>query len=213
MPFIRCITGSETFKEGSAALIVTLEPQTKFEVPGGKGVFISEAAKNRQHITEQSRPSYLPASTTGVREQGSYWDGNFNVPEGAILRVYGRRKTRFGSRPFIEEGVVFIRAREDGPLQRLQLRRIDSRQSTNAAVIVEGRFDVVSLREAGAARIPIHAQDLQLAKPDKVRAVFIREQIAPERRAPAKTKVEIVRTHDGEEVQVISTRRGRALKL
>lgn len=213
MPFIRCITGSETFREGSAALIVTLEPQNGFEVPGGKGIFISEAAKNRQHVTEQSRPSYLPASTTGVREQGCYWDGNFDVPEGAILRCYARRKIRQGSRPYIEEGVVFIRAREDAALQRLQLRRIDSSQSTNAAVIVEGRFDVISIRDAGAARVPIHALDLQLAKADKVRAVFARTEIAPAKRAPAQVRIETVRSHDGEEVKVASTRRSRAIKL
>lgn len=194
-------------------MIVTLEPSRDFQLPGNKGLFIGEAAKTRQHISEQSRPTFMSASNTGVREQGCYWDGNFDVPDGAILRVFAKRQVRMGSRPHVEQGVVFIRARAEAALQRLQFRRIESSQSTGAAIIVEGRFDIISIRDAGAAQVPLQASDLQFAKSEKVRAVLVLEEVAPAKRAPARTKIETVRTHEGEEVRVASTRHRRALKL
>lgn len=213
MSLIRCITGSESLREGSAAMIVTLAPTPTFPLPENKGLFISEAADQGRHVSIQQRKIFLPASNNGVSEQGCYWEGNYNVPDGMILRVYARRQTRVGSRPYREEGVLFIRVREDAALQRLQLRRIESPQSTGAPVVIEGRFDILSIREVGAAKAPLQGVDLQLGKADKVRSVLVHTEVSPARRAPARANIEVVRTHDGEEVTVVSTRTKRATIL
>ena len=215
MSLIRCITGSESFASGSASLIVTVHPTTRFPIEGSlKGKFISQAAEDANYVAMTQRKVYLPASNNGVREEGAYWDGSYNVPDSLILRVYARRRARNAFGRAVEgAGVVYLRAREDGPLQRLQLNRIDHPHSTNAPVIIEGRYDIISLRDVAAAGGYIETADLQLGKAEQVAAVLTRVDVAPARRAPAKIKVETVRDHDGEEVRVTSTRTKRATNL
>jgi hypothetical protein len=215
MSLIRAITGTETFSNGNAKMIVTVHPTTRFPLPPAvKSKFIGECAKNGNHVSTGQRAIYLPASNNGVREQGNFWDGTFNVPEGLVLRVYATRRERSASGRLIEQsGVIYIRARDEGALQRLQLRRIDHPQSTNAPVFIEGRFDIISLREVAAAGGQIDAKDLAQAKPERVGEVFAHEQVAPARRAAAKLKVEVVRGQDGETTNVVTTRTKRATNL
>lgn len=212
MSLIRCITGSESFATGSASLIVTVHGTTAFPVPGPRPKFISEAAKEALYIASAQRPIYLPSSNNGVREQGCYWDGNYTVPDGMILRVLAKRRARSG-RVVESSGVVFLRAREDAALQRLTFNRIDHHQSTGAPVIIEGRFDVLSLRDVAAAGGAITVVDLTLGKANFVQDVLTLTEVAPARRAPAKVKIEKVTAHDGSEVIIASTRTKRATNL
>lgn len=215
MSIIRAITGSETFSTGSSKVIVTLHATTRFPLPPAiKSKFIGECAKNGNHVSTGQRSIYLPASNNGVREQGNFWDGTFNVPEGLILRVWANRRERSaGGRLTEDTGVVFLRSRDEGPLQRLQLNRIDHPQSTNAAVIIEGRFDIISLREVAAAGGQIDARDLAWAKPERVGAVLTKHDVAPARRAAAKVKIETVTGQDGETTNVVTSRTKRATNL
>lgn len=212
MSLIRCITGSEAFATGSASLIVTVHPTATFPIAGARPKFISEAAKEALYVASAQRPIYLPSSNNGVREQGCYWDGTYTVPEGMILRVLAKRRSREG-RLIESSGVVFLRAREDASLQRLTFHRIDHHQSTNAPVIIEGRFDVLSLRDVAAAGGSITTTDMALGKSPAVQSVLTLTEVAPARRAPAKVKMETVRDHDGAAVHVASTRTKRATNL
>lgn len=215
MTLIRVITGTETFSTGSAKLIVTLHPTTQFPLGAVASNFIGECAKNGQHVSIGQRAAFLPSSNNGVLEQGNYWDGIYNVPEGLILRVFANRRERNHATHRATEGfgVVYIRARDDGPLQRLQLMRIDHHQSTNAPVIIEGRYDIISLREVAAAGGAITTKDMTMAKPENVGLVLTQADIAPARRAAAKVKVEVVRDHDGGTVNVVLIRTKRATNL
>lgn len=219
MTMLRCITGSETFREGSASLLVSLmhtpdKPlEGKRDYAPGKGMFISKAAKAGLHSRELARPIYLPAANNGVSELGSFWDGNFEVEDGVILKVYARRRVQFGSRPMIEQGVVFIQVRAQAPLNRLILNRIPSDHSTRAPVIIEGRFDILTLREAGAAKVALTPDDLSLSKPDKVRAVMDHVEVSPAIKPKGRVKVERVIDHSGAAVTVTTTRTRRPIDL
>lgn len=213
MSLIRCITGSESFSAGSASLIVTAVPTTDFAFPDN-GIFIGEAAKQGRYIATPNRPVYLPASNNGVTEQGCYWDGTFMVPDGVVLRVFAKRRERIAAgRATDYSGVVFIRAREDAALYRLTLQRIVHTQSTGADVLVEGRFDVLSLREAGAAGVPLTNADLTLSRNGRAQSVLRAEVLQAARRERGKVKIEKMTDHEGAVVNVMTTRSRRATNI
>lgn len=212
MSLIRCITGSESFSSGSASLIVTALKTTQFAFPDD-GLFISEAVKQGRYIASTSRAIYLPASNNGVSEQGCYWDGSFMVPDGIILRIFAKRRERIGGRAIEHSGVVFIRAREDAALNRLTLQRIDHHQSTGADVLIEGRFDILSLRDVGAAGGSIKNADLALSRRDRVSAVLTAQVIQAARTERGRVKVERMTDHEGAVTNVMTTRNKRAIDI
>ena len=217
MALIRIITGSESFACGNSNMIVSVMPCRGFPLPEDKPIFIGDAAKRRLVVSTPSRPSYISASTSGIREQGQWFDGNYEVPDGAVLRVFARQQARVGGRRGIAEqpkvALIFLKARADGPLQRIQLQTINDQFSAQVPVVIEGRYDVLSIREAGALRVPITEQDMRQARPERVRELLSKTEIAPARRAPERSTRETVRTHDGEAVTVETKRTSRAINL
>ena len=215
MPLIRCITGTESFRSGSASFTVTIPAQRDFPgLPVPRGIFISEAAKQTLHVSAQSRPSFLPSSRTGLREQGNYFDGTFVVPEGMILRLNGVRRPRFqGQAMPVKHGLVLIRARDDGPLNRVTFTRIEDDLSTNTPVFVEGRFDVISIRDAVTAGVSIEADDLGNSRPAAVSSVMTKAVVQPARTGAVKVRAETITNNEGEQVRVVSKRVARPLKL
>lgn len=214
MTLIRTMTGSESFSTGSANLLVNLIGTRDFPVE--KPIFISEAAKAGLHIRAQNRATYLAASINGMREQGGYFDANYEVPDGCILRIFSKVRLRVGGRnglPLERQGVVYIRPRADAAMNRLTLQRVEANNSTNAPVLIEGRFDILSLREVTAAGGTFNSADLAMSRPDAVAHVLRKEEISPARSAPVRLKTETVRNHEGETVKVASTRPRRAIVL
>jgi len=217
MTTIKCVTGSESFRNGSSAMIVSCMGTRDFDFTGAtgftapRGLFISEATKQGRYVTSPRRATYLPAANNGIRDHGNWWSGDYEVPEGMVLRVYARRRTT-GSRRN-EEGIVFIQAREAAPLNRLRLNTFDNEHSASIPVIVEGRFDILTLREAGVLGVHLDQEALLLSKADRVLEVMSRQIVAREREARAKIRSERVTDHTGEQRVVTTSRKKRATRL
>jgi hypothetical protein len=107
---------------------------------------------------------------------------------------------------------MYIRIREDAALRRLTLNTISDNQSADVPVVIEGRFDILSLREAGQAGVAIVNEDLMLTKVDAVRGVLVHEQLAAQTQAPVRVQRETVKV-DNEDVVVQTARRPRAINL
>lgn len=219
MTLLRCITGSETFDNGSASLLLSMVESQQFPMASkkgyvpGRGLFASEAAKMGFHARQTQRPVYLPAAANGVRELGCYWDSTIDIDPGVILKLYARRSLRIGSRPSVDQGTVFIQIRDAAPLNRLTLHRISNDMSTNAPVLIEGRFDILSLRDAGAAKVAISAEDLSLSRAERVRSVLEHTEVAPALQPRGKVKIERVTDHTGQQRIVTTTRSRRPIDL
>jgi len=213
------MNGSESFGQGSSSLIVQLVPCTALQLPEGKPVFVGDAAKRALGGVNipAGRPVYVPASRTGLKEQGAWFDGNYELPTGTILRVCAQRRERVGGRTGHalppKNGTAYIRIRADAALRRLTLKTIDSEQSADVPVVIEGRFDVLSLREVGAAGVRFDQNDVLSTKADAVRGVLDHTEIASELQRQQKTVRESVETPTGERVSVDVTRRPRAINL
>lgn len=218
MSLIRIVTGSETFQSGSSGLLAQVVKCNGVQTPNGKPMFISDAAKGATAgITQPTRSTFLPASRVGMSEMGNWFDGQFDVPEGVIIRLFGRRQDRSqaalrAGNGAAKRGVVYIRLREGAALRRLTLNTIDDNMTSNIPVVVEGRYDILSLREAGAAGVAITTEDLQLTKPDAVRGVLVHTEVAPMRAVADKAVIETVRVGD-EAVTVTTRRKPRAVNL
>jgi len=217
MAIIRCISGSESFATGTTKFYISLAHTEQDPLPDRKMVYLSQAAKAGLNIAESGRVNIHPASTTGLREQGNWFDNNFNVRDGLVLKLYAHSERRIGGRNSnqlqVTKAVMFIRAREDAAARRITLERIPDRLATSTAVLVEGRFDILSLRQAGALGVPLSNNDLLMSGIDRVRSVLTHEELSPARASIEKTVVERVETGDGNEVTVKSKRRSRAINL
>ena len=219
MPLVRLVTGSESFKGGTSGLLAHVVATSAGKCQDARPLFVSDAAKQSKYgITQPARSVYLPAANNGVAESGNWFDGNFVLPEGTILRLFGRRHERVGGRNGhllpLRRAVVFIRIREGAATRRLQLTKIEDASSSNVAVAIEGQYDILSLREAASYGVMLTNEDLTLSKVDAVREVFVHTTLSGQRVTRQKTKTETIRTADNPEgVQVSMKRSPRAINL
>lgn len=196
MALIRIMSGSETYAQGSSKLFV--------QVAGRDGyTFVSDAAKKpNSGIVLDGRPAYVPAARSGMREQGGWFDGNYNVADDTVLRLTGQRTERVGGRTGFKRGPfrghMFIRTRAKAALRRIALITVTADQSALVHVLIEGRFDVLSVKEAGRLGAPLERADLAHSKVEAVREVFTHTVLQGEREGRTR---QIVKNVDGKTVR------------
>lgn len=190
MALMRIMSGSETFPQGSASLSV--------QVAGRGGyTFVSEAAKkDNSGVVLDGRPAYIPAARSGLREQGGWFDANYDIAEGTVLRLMGKRTERLGGRNGIKRGPfrghMFIAARANAALRRLQFITLTADQSALVNVMVEGRFDVLSIREAGRMKAPLQPEDLRHSKVADVQELFNHTILSGHREGKKRVEIKTV---------------------
>jgi len=217
MSIIRCISGSETFSTGFTKLYISVVHSDDFPLQDRKPVYLSNAAKAGLNISEAGRLQVHAASTTGLREQGNWFDNSFNVRDGVVLKIFAHKQHRIGGRASnqldVTKAAMFIQAREGAAARRIELSRLRDRLATTTPVIIEGRFDVLSLKQVGALGAPLSNTDLLMSGVEKVRAVLSHTELSPAKSSIQRTVVERVETGDGELTTVKTKRQSRAINL
>lgn len=219
---LRAVTGTESLEHGTSGLTLQVCKGPKFTVWRYRQVieFISNITKTAipsEPVYALGRPTVLSAASSSVQEQGRWFDQTFHVLEGVVLRISARKQVRVGGRggrnAAQESAVMFISPRADAALRRIEFMTIDDPTSNRIPVVIEGRFDVLSLRQAASLGATITPQDITLGTPEKVQSLLMMHVQSPEKSTPPKKVTTKVKTTDGDEVTVATTRRRRATRI
>lgn len=130
-------------------------------------------------------------------EVGGRWHKQgYDFNEGTIIKIWVRRKGNLRSAP--EIGAVYLRMRENGPLQRLRIPLLGQTDSVLGDATYEGRFDLLTLKEVAKAGIIINADYAYQASRVQASKVIFAE-ILEQEREPVRVEVhaEVVQTVAG----------------
>lgn len=218
MTLITAMSGSEKLSDGTSRLMIRVIPCRSFPAAPGlpEGCFLSEAVNAVSTVNAISRANRYPASQSGLPDQGYWYRGDYDIQDGQIIKLIGMRRAKsFGSVNRIEEhkAVLFIHIRAQGPLNRITLNTVNCIQSINVPVTVEGRFDILSLRQVGMSGGTIMSSDMADARPQYVDKVFTKTIIQPAIRATDAAQRVAVSTGGENSVIVASTRVRRAINM
>jgi hypothetical protein len=150
---------------------------------------------------------------------GTWWQSVYEVPDGLILKVFGQRTMRassYGARGgnLTQTGALLIKTRADAALRSIQCQTTGNTRATFSDVRIEGRFDVLSLRDAVQQGVIINmSYAKQFVAHQDIAALFRETLMDAEIAAPAQAATVTVRNDEGNEVQITTRKRRRAINF
>lgn len=201
--------GMENLPDASAKSHVFVVPTARLPF-GGKETHLGIAAKQRNGISATGVQT-LPAAP-GLRDETGRWtQGNYTIPEGTLLKIFGQRSGAFGQMRV--SASMFIQLREDAAFQSVATRLSGHQKAAFTTAPVQGRFDILTVEQARAlgAEVPpvFEGQFNELL----VSRVFQLTVMEGERATAPVTTAKTISNSHGEEVVVQTTRKARALDL
>ena len=153
----------------------------------------------------------LPAVPGHNELMGKWTTGTYELPEGLLVTVYGRRKLSAMVAGRHTEARVVLRVREHGPLIRLQGNLTGDSRTPASKVLFEGRVDMLTPQEA----ISEGAQITGLSRYDSpnVTALFTTTELSPELEQRVVVRQEEIKNAEGEVVRVPSAQPRRRLQV
>lgn len=216
---ISLFTGSETFPSGACKLHVLGIPTQSYP-RGGKGpIHIGLAAKdnNPSFPVRQTAAQKLPAAAGSSVTLGTWWRSTYDVPEGMLLEVFGSINasgSSFGSSTGrTTAGAVLIQMRAHAALRRITFNRQPDRMASVQSLTVEGRFDIVQLRDLAEHRPQVTSTDIMHLSANAVRTLFSSTVIDAEVTSRPELVRERIKTPEGNSVEIVKTQHRRALDL
>lgn len=211
MPIISCTVGRENFADRSAVVSLQFTPSRAY--PGRAQGLDMMARGDAAVAARMGALTTIPAGQ-GMRADivGQWSTGSYDVREGAVLRLGLARREAAGSVQL--SAAMLLRMRADAALVRVAVILTGHPRATMTRAIVEGRFDILSPQEA-AAQLGVVTPPAYLPQfaPSLRSRAFEVVELERQRAAPAVQHRETVTNSDGQEVQVTTTRRRRALDL
>ncbi|KRW94259.1 hypothetical protein [Paracoccus sp. MKU1] len=216
---IQVTTGSESFKTGASKYHVFVVPSTRYNLPDRKEQHIGIVQRlNLPSIpVRQVSAERSPAAAGSMVDLGSWTKTTFEVPDGLILKVWGQR-TLSGAAIGADRGVtgigaMLIQTRASAALRRITCLRVPDRQASVTTVTLEGRFDVLTLRDAAEQGAALPMDRIGQFTSPAARQIFAVHQIDGELSARPVATVETVKGERGEAVQVQTVKMRRAIDL
>lgn len=206
---IQCTTGFENFSNGSAKAHVFVVPTARML---GKELHISIAAKGAYAgLRKVGVETRQPAAPNLRRELGEWTTTSYEVPEGMILKVFGNRSSGWGGVRVMAN--QFLRVRSDAALRRVSVVLSGNPQASLSRAHIEGRFDLVTLSEALLVGVTVPPSFRPAFDESMQRRAFEYQEVSPEMRSVAVAETRVVTNSAGEERQIGTTTRRRALDL
>lgn len=201
-------TGHENFQTGSAKSYLFVTPT---RATPGKEMHIGIASRAGGGIRQVGSPQSVPAAPGMRPEMGKWTTCNYNIPEGTLLKLFASRSGGFGSMRI--QASLFLLARDHAAFRRVSTILTGHPKATFSRVQVEGRFDIITVDEAIrlGANVPAHFRGT--FDESMTRRAFEIVEVDREIAAAPVQHVEVVENSQGEEVEVVRRRRGRALDL
>lgn len=206
---LQCITGFENFPNASAKAHVFVCPSARFL---GKEMHIGVAARGAYpNVRKVGMETKIPAAPGMLREMGEWTTASYEVPDGMILKVFGSRSGGWGGMRVMAN--QFIRARQDAALRRINVVLTGSDRASLTRATIEGRFDLVPLAEALLTGVLVPPSFRPSFDEAVQRRAFEYMELDREVRSEAVVRNRTVTRDDGQEVQISTSERRRALDL
>ena len=208
MPLLQTTTGFETFAQSSAKVYAFHMPTRQFP---GKENNLSVVARGGGGIQAVGVPNQFPPAA-GIRpEMGKWTTQTFDIPEGALVKVFAHRSAGFGQMRVMASMVLRIRA-------QAALRRVGAILTQNSKAVItranfEGRFDILRVHEAQALGAIIPPTFANTFEEHAVRRAFEITELQAELLPPEIIEHRVVENTSGEQTAVTTVRRRRAIDL
>lgn len=154
MNLISVKSGKANMQTATSECYVFYTPRPATEGEQRVETFIGKAAREfrglpNSVIREHGSAIVVPSLSDMPQEIGGLFaTANYQVQDGVILKLYAKR--RIGWNGTMKHVVVFIRAREHAAHRVIKFSPVPSNQLAMPWLGVQGRFDIISLKEAEA---------------------------------------------------------------
>lgn len=208
MPVILTTTGEVNLKDSSAKVSIFYSPKD-----GSTEKYLSQAAKNKHTILQRGSASFLPAVQGVLAEIGGRSiNAAYDIQSGEILKVFV--KVRYGYGRMDKVGSFFIRPRTGAAYRALTIKTLDKASVLFTSAKIEGCFDLISLQQALAEGIKIDRNYHRMFQPENLASIISSTILQNETvRAESKEIVKVTNQVTGESVNVVKTKRRRAISL
>lgn len=151
---LQTTSGRETFRSGSSQLHVLVMPTKSLALPSPQHIgIVSRAANQALPITSTQYMQHSAASGS-MMDMGKWHQVTYQLPSGTVLKLAGEKTMtgsgygQVGGGATRTRGSLLIQTRDEAALRRITLQVVGDRMCTFRDVKVEGRFDLLSLKEA-----------------------------------------------------------------
>lgn len=205
---VQATTGFENFQNGGAKAHLFVVPTQRFP---GKELHIGIAARSGGVVRQIGFPQTIPAAPGMRPEMGQWTQGNYEVPEGMVLKAFAHRSGGFGTMRV--QASMFLRMREQAAYRRIGTILTGNPKASYTRVWIEGRFDILTLAQAREHGINVPTHFSHSFDTTMTSRAFDIIEVESEVAAAPQQQVAMVVNAQGEEVQVRTVRRNRALEL
>jgi len=202
----RAIVGSETRGNGSAKLWAFLVGSNGFPMTPNE-MFLSGAVKKFPQMS-RIRSQYTLAFPGLRKEMGAWRDELYELPEGAVVKIFGFTKGGWNSVP--KSATVYLGIRAEAAMNRISIPLTQEEGASFQHAIVEGRFDILTPTNAETRYgVSILPDFRNLASQNRVSETFTIDEIENEISAPVEMEERQITTETGEVRRVVTRRRRR----
>jgi hypothetical protein len=206
---IQCTTGFENFPNSSAKAHVFVVPTARML---GKEMHIAVACKGvYPGLRKVGVETKQPAAHGLRRELGEWTTASYEVPNGMLLKIFGTRSGGWGGMRVMANQI--IRPRADAALRRISVILTGHERASLARASIEGRFDLVPLAEALLSGVAVPPSFRPSFDETMQQRAFEYHEIEPELRSIPTTQTRVVTNAAGEDREVSTSVRRRALDL
>ena len=203
---LKATTGQEIYQNASAKAYAFLMPSNAFR-GNGKELNMTLACKAGIGVTLLQTEGFLPPFPNAVKDAGGWVTNVYQLPEGAVVKIFGTRSGTFGQSKIT--GNLIAVMREGAAYRRVSVILTGSQRSTISRANIEGRFDIVSPVEAVSLGVMIPGQFASAYEPHYTRRAFEITEIEPERTQRPAVEIRQVVASSGEQVPVAVRQRTR----
>ena len=212
---IQTTTGKETFDTGTSQYYVFVCPTRRVKIDKEIHLGMAHNIPNA-NISRMNHTRY-PAVQGSRVDMGSWTIATHDVPDGTILKVWGQKTMSgraYGSNQGTRYiGAILIQMRTGAPLHRITCQQVGHPKSSLNSVTVEGRFDIISLKDAAKAGAQLPMTFIQQFMNPRNDQLFLLEVLDQATAARRQSVTEVVKGDHGESIEIEVARTKRALDL
>lgn len=208
---LQTLTGQETFGETSAKAFIFHVPTTAIRGTG-KELHLGVVAKaGIPGFSRVGPATTFPIAPGYLIELGMWTRATYDVPEGAVLKIYAQKALGFSQRRVM--AAMLLRVRSTAALQRVSAILTGNTVASISRANFEGRFDILTVNEAMALGANIALSYLNTFSTQEVARAFEVQELEVAMSAPVRVTAKAVENAAGERVVVPTARRGRIIDV
>lgn len=206
-------TGSQNFPDGSSKLHLFFVPTRRHAGQEQHIGFLAKGANPDVRVTA-TNIMRMPAQNGAPTTLGEWTSANYDVPEGVVLKLFGmKRVLHRGQHINTIMASMFICMRSGAALNSIDFALVDNPRSPIQRATIQGRFDILDIRQAAQLGISISPQTMNQLAPNTVARLFTVRELERQIVAKQEAQVRTIRNSEGQSVAVSKAVVRRAVKL